>query len=60
MTTISATFTLEKDTKRTRKFQEQAGKEGPICNLIYVQKEALRRLTGGDLPQAIKVTIEVA
>ena len=54
---LEATFTVEKDTKNTRRFAEDATDAAPIMNTIYVQAWALRKLTGSGLPDRIHVTI---
>lgn len=57
MTTIEATFTTERDTKRTRRYLE-VGQGPPIIGTIYVQKWALKTLTGNDtLPDTITVVV---
>lgn len=54
---LEATFTIDRDTKNTRRFAEDATDSPPIMNTVYVQAWALRKLTGGDLPDRIRVTI---
>ena len=46
-----------KDTKNTRRCQEEAGDGPPIIGTLYVQQWALRKLTGGDLPDRLRVTV---
>ena len=55
MDKLEAIFTVEKDTKNTRRYQEQAGSGPPIINTLYVQKWALEQLGKGKLPERIKV-----
>lgn len=60
MEKLELTFNFEKDTKNTRRYQEEA-LEGPqIIGTLYVQQWALRKLTGGDLPDRVRVTVTVA
>ena len=59
MDKLEATFTIEKDTKRTRRFAEEPADGPPIIGTIYVQQWALKKLTGGDLPERIRVTVVV-
>ena len=51
---MEATFTLEKDTKNTYKFQEDESSGPPIVGIIYVQKTSF-----DTPPRRIKVSIEV-
>jgi hypothetical protein len=51
---MEATFTLEKDTKNTYKFQEDEGSGPPKVGTIYVQKTSF-----DTPPRRIKVSIEV-
>jgi hypothetical protein len=60
MDKLEATFTLEKDTKNTRRYTEDPGDGPPIIATIYVQQWALRKLGGGKMPDKIRVTVEVA
>ncbi|MBC7250085.1 MAG: hypothetical protein H5T62_07355 [Anaerolineae bacterium] len=55
---LEATFVFEKDTKRTRRFAEDTNGP-PIIGTLYVQQWALRQLTGGDLPNRVRVSITV-
>lgn len=54
---LEAVFTLEKETKNTKRFSEEPSTGPPIVNTIYVQRWALLSL--GD-PEKIRVTIEAA
>jgi len=58
MDKLELTFTVEKDTKNTRRFQEEASDSPPVIGTLYVQQWALRKLTGGDLPDRVTVTVE--
>ena len=59
MDKLELTFKVEKDTKNTRRYQEEAGDGPPIVGTLYVQQWALRKLTGGDLPDRVRVTVTV-
>jgi len=59
MDKLELTFKVEKDTKNTRRYQEEAGDGPPIIGMLYVQQWALRKLTGGDLPERVWVTVTV-
>jgi hypothetical protein len=59
MDELELTFKVEKDTKNTRRYQEEAGDGPPIIGTLYVQQWALRKLTGGDLPDRVRVTVTV-
>jgi len=59
MDKLELTFKVEKDTKNTRRYQEEAGDGSPIIGTLYVQQWALRKLTGGDLPERVRVTVTV-
>ena len=59
MDKLELTFQVEKDTKNTRRYQEEAGDGPPIIGTLYVQQWALRKLTGGDLPERVTVTVTV-
>jgi len=50
MDKLELPFQVEKDTKCTRRYQEEASGGPPISGTLYVQQWALRKLTGGDLP----------
>ncbi|RLC75251.1 MAG: hypothetical protein DRJ03_27820 [Chloroflexi bacterium] len=41
------------------KYQEEASDGPPIVGTLYVQQWALRKLTGGDLPDRVRVTMTV-
>ena len=59
MDKLELTFKVEKDTKNTRRYQEEAADGPPIIGTLYVQQWALRKLTGGDLPERVRVTVTV-
>jgi len=59
MDKLELTFQVEKDTKNTRRYQEEASNGPPIIGTLYVQQWALRKLTGGDLPERVRVTVTV-
>ena len=59
MDKLELTFQVETDTKNTRRYQEEAGDGPPIIGTLYVQQWALRKLTGGDLPERVTVTVTV-
>ncbi len=48
-----------KDTQTTRRYQEEATDDLPVIGTLYVQQWALRKLTGGDLPERLRVTVTV-
>lgn len=56
---LTATFTVEKDTKNTVRFQEVETDQPPIMGVAYIQKWALRKLGNGATPSRIRITIEV-
>ena len=45
MDKLELTFKVEKDTKNTRRYQEDASEGPPIIGTLYVQQWALRKLT---------------
>ncbi len=49
------TFTKEKETKNTVRYQEETEGKPPIVNTLYIQKWFL----GNPPPEKIKVTIEI-
>ena len=53
METQSLTFTMERETKNTARYQEQTDGKPPAVGTLYVQKWAL----GTDLPKELVVTI---
>lgn len=53
MKSFVSTFTHEKSTKNTERFQEDAGNEPPKIGVLYIQKWAIGNA------QKIKVTVEV-
>ncbi len=59
MDKLELTFTVEKDTKNTRRYQEEASDGPPIIGTLYVQQWALRKLTGGYRPDRVRVTVTV-
>jgi hypothetical protein len=48
------TFTLEKETKNTYRYQEELSGEPPAIGTLYVQKWVL----GQQAPQRIRLTLE--
>lgn len=56
---LELTFKFEKDTKNTRRYQEEIGDEPPIIGTLYLQQWALRKLTGKELPDRLRVTVMV-
>ena len=48
-----------KNAQNTRRYQEEAGDGPPIIGTLYVQQWTLRKLTGGDLPDRVRVTVMV-
>ena len=59
MNKLELTFQVEKDTKNTRRYQEEASDGPPIIGTLYVQQWALRKLAGGSLPDRVRVTVTV-
>jgi hypothetical protein len=59
MDKLELTFKVEKDTKNPRRYQEEASDGPPIIGTLYVQQWALCKLTGGDLPDRLRVTVTV-
>ena len=59
MDKLELTFQVEKDTKNTRRYQEEASDGPSIVGTLYIQQWALRKLTGGDLPDRVRVTVTV-
>ncbi len=59
MEKLELTFKYEKDTKNTRRYQEETGDGPPIIGTLYVQQWALRKLTGAELPDRVRVTVTV-
>ena len=60
MDQLELTFKVEKDTKNTRRYQEEASDGPTIIGTLYVQQWALRKLTGGgNLPDRLRVTVTV-
>ena len=47
----------EKETPNTVRYAEDPD-QPPVFGKVYVQKWALRKLNGGDIPEKIKVTVE--
>ena len=56
---LELVFTVEKDTRNTRRYKEDNADGPPAVGTLYVQQWALRRLTGGRLPDRVRVTIVV-
>ena len=59
MQKLELTFKFEKDTKNTRRYQEETGDNPPVIGTLYLQQWALRKLTGADLPDRLRVTVAV-
>jgi hypothetical protein len=59
MEKLELRFQVERDTKNTRRYQEEASDGPPIIGTLYVQQWALRKLTGGGLPERVRVTVTV-
>ena len=59
MDKLQATFTVERDTKNTRRYSEDMSDRPPVIGTIYVQQWALNQLAGGNLPERVRVTVEV-
>jgi hypothetical protein len=59
MEKLELTFRYEKDTKNTRRYQEETGDEPLIIGTLYLQQWALRKLTGKELPDRLRVTVTV-
>jgi len=59
MEKLELRFQVEKDTKNTRRYQEEASDGPPIIGTLYVQQWALRKLTGGGLPERVRVAVTV-
>lgn len=53
---LEATFLVERETKNTIRYQEEA-ESHPLIGIVYVQKAAINLLGS---PKRIKVTIEPA
>lgn len=59
MDSVTVTLSTDRDTKNTRRYEEDG--PGPyVIGTLYVQKWALTQLGGGSLPDGVKVTLEVA
>ncbi len=52
-------FEKAKETKNTIMYGEIQGDEPPKIGSLYVQKWALKEMTGGDFPEKLKVTLEI-
>jgi len=50
------TFTLERETKNSVRYQEQTTGEPPAIGTLYIQKWAV----GTPIPQTLTVTVEAA
>jgi hypothetical protein len=59
MEKLELLFKVEKDTKNTRRYQEEAEEGPPVVGTLYVQQWALRKLAQGSLPDRVRVTITV-
>jgi hypothetical protein len=59
MKKLELTFKFEKDTKNTRRYEEEAGDTPPVIGTLYIQQWALRKLTGADLPDRVRVMVTV-
>jgi hypothetical protein len=59
MEKLELRFEVEKDTKNTRRYREEASDGPPIIGTLYVQQWALRKLTAGGLPERVRVTVTV-
>jgi hypothetical protein len=59
MEKLELCFKFEKDTKNTRRYQEETNDGPSIIGTLYVQQWALRKLTGTDLPDRVRVTVTV-
>ena len=59
MQKLELTFKFEKDTKNTRRYQEETSDGPPIIGTLYLQQWALRKLTGTELPKRLSVTVTV-
>ncbi len=56
---LELAFSVEKDTKNTRRYKEEATDGPPVIGTLYVQQWALRKLTGGSMPGRVRVTVTV-
>jgi hypothetical protein len=56
---LELVFTVEKDTKNTRRYKEEATDGPPVIGTLYVQQWALRKLNGGNMPGRLRVTVTV-
>jgi hypothetical protein len=56
METQQLTFTLERETKNTVRYQEQTGENPAVIGTVYIQKSTV----GNNPPQTITVTISEA
>ncbi len=54
------TFEIEKQTKRTIRYKETGGSldTEKVIGTLYIQKEALKEMFGGQAPDELVVTIE--
>ena len=55
---IEIRLEVEKQTKNTYRYREIAEDAAPVVGTLYLQKWAARQLNDGEVPRAIKVTIE--
>jgi len=51
---------LEKETKNTIRYREIESDEPVKVGTIYLQKWIAKKLNGGEFPERIKVSVEVA
>jgi hypothetical protein len=56
---LELAFTVEKDTKNTRRYKEEVNDGPPVIGTLYVQQWALRKLNGGSMPGRLRVTVTV-
>ncbi|MFC1879852.1 hypothetical protein ACFLZW_08065 [Chloroflexota bacterium] len=59
MENLELTFIYEKDTKNTRRYQEETGDAPPVIGTLYIQQWALRKLSETELPERLRVTVTV-
>jgi len=58
-TKLISVFETQKETENTIRYKEQETEAPPLMGQVYVQKWALRKLNGGQVPAKIRVTVEV-
>lgn len=59
MEKLELTFKFEKDTKNTRRYNEEPRDGPPVIGTLYVQQWALKQMTGSNLPDRVRVTLTV-